>query len=206
MRPPPAVAKPPVREAHPHAAAAAVLRPLPIHGLQTAAPAACARQDEQARACAALDGKNAALKERIGALEGRVKVLQGALRASPPPVKSAPKAAPAAPVAAVPAAPKPIHAIRPLVPRKPKAPAPAPAPEDGLPWGWIGGGVALLLALGAAAAADVVRWRRRRASKADIPKQPRLAERLRHSFPNRAKPAGSGAPEAVAEAVEPSFE
>jgi Tfp pilus assembly protein FimV len=82
-------AKPPVREAHPHAAPVApraTLQPLPIHGLQTAAPAACAHQDEQARACAALDGKNAALKERIGALEGKVKLLQGALRASPPPV------------------------------------------------------------------------------------------------------------------------
>jgi hypothetical protein len=52
--------------------------------------------------------------------------------------------------------------------------------------------VALLLALGAGAAAVVLRRRRQRASKAEIPKQPRLAERLRHTFPNRAKPAKAG--------------
>ena len=205
---PPVAASTPVRKTHPHAVpavAAPALQPLPIHGPQpAAAPAACVRQAEHATVCAALDGKNAALKERIGTLEGKVKVLQGALRAAPP-AKAAPiasvaavvKAAPVRPAASVPAAPMSIHAIKPLVPRKPEVPAPAamPAPthEAGLPWGWIAGGVALLLALGAAAAAVVLRQRRKLASKAGIPMGPRLAERLRHTFPNRAKPARAGA-------------
>jgi hypothetical protein len=216
--------------------------PLPIHGVQPAAPAACAQQAEQAKVCLALDGKNAALREQIGALEGKVKVLQGVLKAAPAPVKAAPlahaapvaaapaaaaaaakppaapaAARPAAPAASVPAAPKPIHAIKPLVPIKPKAPPPAPAHEAGLPWGWIGAGAGLLLALGAAAAV-LQRLRRRAiakaALKADLPKQPRLAERLRHTFPNRSGPAAEGAaaaataaaPKAVAEMAEPSFE
>jgi pilus assembly protein FimV len=181
---------------------------LPIHGPQPAAPAASVHQAEQAKVCAALDGKNAALKERIGTLEGKVKLLQGALRAAPPakaaPIASLPPVAAAAaatPPASVPAAPKSIHAIKPLVPRRLKvpapapalAPAPAPAHEAGLPWGWIAGGVALLLALGGAAAAVVRRKRSKLASKAELPQQPRLAERLRHTFPNRAKPARAGA-------------
>jgi hypothetical protein len=220
-RPQPVVAKPPVRETHPRAmpaAPVAAFPPLAIHGLQPAAPAACVHEAEQVKVCAALDGKNAALRERIGTLEGKVKVLQGALKASPAPVGAAPAApaapaavqgpAPAAaarpaPVASAPAAPKPIHAIKPLVPIKPKAPAPASAHEAGLPWGWIGGAVALLLALGGAAAVLILRRRARAARKVDVPKGPRLAERLRHSFPNRAKPAGTGA---AAEAAEPSFE
>jgi hypothetical protein len=132
--------------------------------------------------------------------------------------QAAPAAArPAAPTASVPAAPKPIHAIKPLVPIKPKAAASAPAHEAGLPWGWIGAGAGLLLALGAAAAV-VLRLRRRAiaraALKADLPKQPRLAERLRHTFPNRSGAAAAGAaagataaaPKAVAEMAEPSFE
>jgi hypothetical protein len=138
-----------------------------------------------------------------------------AAAAKPP---AAPAAArPAAPAASVPAAPKPIHAIKPLVPIKPKAAASAPAHEAGLPWGWIGAGAGLLLALGAAAAV-VLRLRRRAiaraALKADLPKQPRLAERLRHTFPNRSGAAAAGAaagataaaPKAVAEMAEPSFE
>ena len=200
-----AAAVPPVREAHPQAVPAVrgpALAPLPIHGPLPAAPAACARQAEQASACAALDGKNAALRERIGTLEGKVKLLQGVLGASPPAAKALP-----APAAKAPAAPRPIHAIKPLLPRKPVAPA--PAPESGLPWGWVGVGAALLLALGAAAAV-VLRLRRGRelAGKAAVPKQPRLAERLRHSFPSRAKPGAEGATPAAAapQAVEPSFE
>jgi hypothetical protein len=198
--------------------------PLPIHAVQPAAPAVCAQQAEQAKVCVALDGKNAALREQIGALEGKVKLLQGALKASPVAIKAAPRAhaapvaapqaapatmRPAAPAASVPAAPKPIHAIKPLVPIKPKATPPAPAPETGLPWGWIGAGVALLLALGAAAAV-VLRRRSKAVPKVDIPKQPRLAERLRHTFPNRNRPAAEGAraaaPQAAAEMAEPSFE
>jgi hypothetical protein len=204
VKPPlPVAARLPVRQAPPHAVPATpapTLQLLPIHGQQPAAPAACPRHDEQAKACAALDGKNAALKERIGALEGKVKVLQGALHAPAPPARAvaiagvppAARAAPAAPAASVPAAPKPIHAIKPLVPRKPRTATPAPAHEAGLPWGWIGTGAALLLALGTAAAAVVLRRRRKLAGQADIPKGPRLAERLRHSFPDRAKTTGAG--------------
>jgi hypothetical protein len=64
----------------------------------------------------------------------------------------------------------------------------------------------------------VLRLRRRAiaraALKADLPKQPRLAERLRHTFPNRSGAAAAGAAagataaaaKAVAEMAEPSFE
>jgi hypothetical protein len=61
--------------------------------------------------------------------------------------------APAKPV--VPAGPRPIHSIKPLVAHAPKA----PPPDEGLPWGWIGA-VAGVLALGGAGAFVVVRRRR----------------------------------------------
>jgi hypothetical protein len=184
-----------------HEAPKAAAQALPIHAPQ-AAPAACTQQAEQARVCAAL-------KTQIGTLEGKVKALQSTLGV-PAPAAPAPAPAPAATPAAThaptpalapvheaahePAGPKPIHAIKPLVPRKPKAPA--PEPEAGLPWGWIGGGAGLLLAL--AGAFLLLRRRARTVRNVDIPAGPRLVDRLRGSFTPRAKSASK--------AVEPSLE
>jgi hypothetical protein len=207
--------KPAAETAH-DAPKAAVLPPLPIHAQQPA-PAACAHQAEQAKVCAALDGKNAALKERIGALEGKVKSLQATLRAPAAAIPAAPVAP--ATVAAVstaasasasaqaeaahePPGPKPISAIKPLVPRKPMTPP--PEPETGLPWGWIGGATALLLALGGAVL--LLRRRARTVRKVDIPAGPRLVDRLRDQFPARSRAAPDPVGVAVDEAIEPSFE
>jgi len=177
-----------------HEASKAAPQPLPIHAPQ-AAPAACAQQAEQAKVCAALDARNAALRTQLGTLEGKVKALQSTLGV-PAPAAPAPAPAPAAAPAPAhaPAGPKPIHAIKPLVPRKPRAQA--PEPEAGLPWGWIGGGAGLLLAL--AGAFLLLRRRARAMRKVDIPAGPRLVDRLRGSFTPRAKSAS--------QAVEPSLE
>jgi hypothetical protein len=198
-RPTPEVRKPvPAAEAvhaRPKAPAAA---PLPIHAPQPAAPAACAVPADQAKVCAALDGKNAALKAQLGALEGKVKSLQATLGAAPAPAPvptHAPTPEPAP--AHEPSGPKPISAIKPLVPRKHKAP---PEPDTGLPWGWIGAGVAILLALGGAAM--LLRRRARTVRNVDIPAEPRPVERLRQRFFSRTKEA----PNPAAEAVEPSLE
>jgi hypothetical protein len=199
--------------ARPKAPAAA---PLPIHTAQPAAPAACAVPADQAKVCAALDGKNAALKAQLGALEGKVKSLQATLGAAPAPAPvathepaptptqaSAPahEPAPAPEAAPKPAGPKPISAIKPLVPRKPKAP---PEPDTGLPWGWIGAGAALLLAL--AGAAMLLRRRARTVRNVDIPAEPHPVERLRQRFFSRSKEAPNPASKAAPEAVEPSLE
>ncbi|MCS0583888.1 hypothetical protein NX784_20025 [Massilia pinisoli] len=75
------------------------------------------------------------------------------------PAPDAPKPAAAVPPTpvkpVVPAGPRPIHSIKPLVAHAPKA----PPPDDGLPWGWIAA-VAGVLALGGAGAFVVVRRRR----------------------------------------------
>jgi hypothetical protein len=208
-------ARKPAETGHAEAKAAAVL-PLAIHGQQSAAPAACVQQSEAARVCSALDGKNAALQAKLGALEGKVKSLQATLGAAPaaadaaaaaahgsaPAPEAAHAPAPAPEAAKEPPGPKPINAIKPLVPRKPKAPP--PAAESSLPWGWIGGGAALLLALGSAGM--LLRRRARTVQNVDIPAEPRLLERLRQRFASRTKPAPAAAPKAPDEAVEPSFE
>jgi hypothetical protein len=197
-------ARKPVEAAHAEPKAAAL--PLPIHAPQ-AAPAACVQQAEQAKVCAALDGKNAELQAKLGTLEGKVKSLQATLGAAPPAAAAAsahaatPAPASAPVVAKEPPGPKPISAMKPLVPRKPKAPP--PEPESGLPWGWIGGAAALLLALGGAAM--LLRRRVRTVRKVDMPAEPRLIDRLRHSFAPRAG-AAPAASEPAQEAVEPSFE
>jgi hypothetical protein len=209
---------------------AAAPAPLPIHASLPAAPAVCAQQAEQAKVCAALDGKNAALTAKIGKLEGKVQALQRTLGApatsatapeSPAPAEAAASASAsssasasasasaeaAAEPASVPAGPKPISAIKPLVPRKPKAP-PAAEPDPVLPWGWIGSGAALLLALGGTLL--LLRRRARTVRNVDMPAEPHLIERLRQRFAARTKPAvpapASAAPELAEEAVEPSFD
>jgi len=213
-------------ETEPKASAAKPL-PLPIHTRQAAAPAVCAQQAEQASVCVALDGKNAELQKQIGVLEGKVKSLQASLGATPPaapkptptstPIpKPAPTPAPAAASAAAsasapapapeaahkPTGPKPISAIKPLVPHKPRTPP--PEPESGLPWGWIGGTAALLLASGAASL--LLRRRKRTVRNVDIPAAPRLIERLRQRIGARNAPAAKAAPEPAPEAIEPTFE
>lgn len=202
-------------------AAPASAAPLPIHSAPAAAPAACARQAEQASVCAALDGKNAELNAKLGTLEGKVKALQATLGVVPatatpaapvpaagaPAPVAAPEAAPvpapapaAAPVAAPePPGPKPIGAIKPLVPRKHKTPP--PEPESGPPWGWMGGAAALLLALGGGSWMQL-RRRARTVRNVDIPAGPTLLERLRQRFARPSK----AAPAPAAEAVEPSLE
>lgn len=193
----------PAADAEPKASAPKPL-PLPSHARQAAAPAICAQQAEQASVCAALDGKNAELKKQIGVLEGKVKSLQASLGATAPAASaaaSAPAPAPVLELAQKPAGPKPISAIKPLVPRKPKTPP--PEPESGLPWSWIGGAAALLLASGAAL---LLRRRKRTVRNVDIPAAPRLIERLRQRIGARSAPAAKAAPEPAPEAVEPTFE
>lgn len=141
---------------HRPAAAAAAREP---HG-STAAPApSCARPAPEAQACVALGAKNAELRVQLGSLEQKVQGLQASLgvgSAAPP--SSPPTEAAHAPAGAPvqePPHPKPIRAIKPLLPRKP----PAPAPDEGLPWGIIGAVAGALAAL--AAGVIVVRRRRR---------------------------------------------
>lgn len=199
-----AVRKPaPAADVEPKASAPQPL-PLPIQARQAAAPAACARSTEQASVCVALDGKNAELKKQIGVLEGKVKSLQASLGAPAAAAAAASASAPApTPEAAhKPTGPKPISAIKPLVPRKPKTPP--PEPESGLPWGWIGGAAALLLASGAALL--LLRRRKRTVRNVDIPAAPRLIERLRQRIGARSAPAAKAAPAPAPEAVEPTFE
>jgi hypothetical protein len=83
---------------------------------QAVEPAACVRQAEAARACAALGEKNAALHAQLGTLEDRVKGLQTTLSGTPAPAAPAKAPEAAAEPTPKPAAPKPIGAIKPLVP------------------------------------------------------------------------------------------
>jgi hypothetical protein len=191
------------------------LLPLPIHA--AVKPAACAPQSGEAQACVALGAKNAELRARIGQLEQRVKGLQASLGAGKPaaPKQEAPKPAALMPVAQKPelsapaqeakapkrqAGPAPISSIKPLVPHKPKA---APPADDGLPWGMIAGGLAVLAALGGAAA--LVRARGKRSRNVDIPADPGMLPRLRERFFARNGAKGETDPVAGREA-EPSLE
>lgn len=83
-----------------------------------------------------------------------------------------------------PAVPKPISAIKPLVPRKPKA-QDAPADEGGLPWGWIGGAVAVLALAGGGTVALL--RRRKRGQDPDLPAAPGALDRLKERFASRTK-------------------
>jgi pilus assembly protein FimV len=132
----------------------------------------------QPSACAALDVKNAQLRQQIGALEDKVRVLQVAMGARPSEV-----------LGTKPAVPK-AHPIR-------KKPEPAPEPQSATPWGWIGAGAAALLAL---AGAVVVVLRRRAKTPALRPVgEPRIPmmDRLRQRFARK---------KAAPAAVEPQLE
>jgi hypothetical protein len=91
-----------------------------------------------------------------------------------------PVSAAEAPKPVVPAGPRPIHSIKPLVPHKPKA----PPPDDGLPWGWIGAAIGLL-ALGGAGV--VVVRRRRTDGEQQAAGTPGLLEKLRARFAARTR-------------------
>lgn len=164
QKPEPAPKPEPKQEARPVPAAEPKPAPqaLPLPLASPATPAACAPAPDVDRStvCAALDYKNAQLREQIGQLEDKVRVLQVALGASPADVSRA----------------------RPLDPNKPH-PArrrPAPEPEASTPWGWIAGGVGAVLAL-AGAAILIVRRRKRAGQIQPMPGVP-LMTRLRQCF------------------------
>jgi hypothetical protein len=139
----------------------------------------------------------------------------GPVAAAPAPAAAAPVAAtPAAaapatdaavaaaheqPKPVVPAGPRPIHSIKPLVPHKPKA----PPPDAGLPWGWIGAAIGVLaLALGGAGAFVVVRRR-----KAGGAAAPGLFGKLKARFAARTRAPQAEAPERrTTEPAEPTLE
>lgn len=139
--------------------------PLPLPA-PAAAPATCtpASSAEQSQVCAALDVRNAQLREQIGVLEDKVKVLQVAMGASPSSVI------------------KPLSSDLPK-PRPPrKRHEPEPEPNAGTPWGLIGAGVGALLAL--AGGAFVLVRRRKGGTPAAAPTVPLIA-RLRQRFGRR---------------------
>jgi len=144
-------------------------KPLPVSApAPAAAPAAtCAPSSaDSAPVCAALDVKNALLREQIGTLEDKVRVLQVALGANPSAVVQDKVAKPATP--------------------RPSRKRPAPEPEASTPWGWIAG--AVLAVLGLAGGVLVVLRRRKRAGPMIQP-MPRasLMARLRQRFARKNK-------------------
>lgn len=110
-----------------------------------AAPATCAATPDVDRStvCAALDYKNAQLRDQIGQLEDKVRVLQVALGANPAAVSK----------------PRPLDPAKPHPARR----RAAPEPEASAPWGWIAGGIGAMLAL--AGGALVLLRRRKRAGR-----------------------------------------
>jgi hypothetical protein len=140
--------------------------PLPV-AAATLASASCALSSgiDRATVCAALDYKNAQLREQIATLEGKVRVLQVALGANPSAVVQDKPAAPVNP--------------------RPSRKRPAPEPEAAMPWGWIVGGVAAVLAL-AGGALVLVRRRKRTGVIKPMPGVP-LMTRLRQRFARKKK-------------------
>lgn len=168
-------AAPPAAE--PKAAPAAL--PLPLAAPAT--PAACAPSlgVDRSTVCAALDYKNAQLREQIGRLEDKVKVLQVALGASPAAVGK----------------PRPVDPNKPHPARR----RPAPEPEPATPWGWIAGSLGAVLAL--AGGAIVLLRRRKRAGQIQpMPGVPLMA-RLRQRFARK-----KGDRNAAREPVEPKLD
>lgn len=173
------------REAKHEAKQAAEPRPapaaLPLPLAAPAAPAACAPSlgVDRSTVCAALDYKNAQLREQIGQLEDKVKVLQVALGASPAAVSK----------------PRPADPGKPHPARR----RPAPEPEAATPWGWIAGGLGAVLAL--AGGAIVLLRRRKRAGQIQpMPGVP-LMTRLRQRFGRKKADKN-----AAQEPVEPKLE
>jgi hypothetical protein len=145
-----------------------VPKPLPVALPASASAATCAPASsvDNATVCAALDVKNAQLREQIGTLEDKVRVLQVALGASPSAVvqdKVAPRAAP-----------------------RPSRKRPAPEPEASTPWGWIAGAVVAVLGL---AGGMLFLLRRRKRAAPMIQPMPRasLMARLRQRFARKTK-------------------
>ncbi|MGZ8318159.1 MAG: type IV pilus assembly protein FimV [Telluria sp.] len=143
-----------------------------------AAAAACPKprySDEEVRACAARDYKNAVLTAQIVELEEKVKALQASLDPVPavrPPAPAhieavaMPVRLEAVPPQAKPAVPPPIRVAR----SKPASePAPAPGGTDFMPrWAW---NLIALLAAGGAVAAVVVRRRKNRVEAPSVPEK-----------------------------------
>jgi len=145
-----------------------VSKPLPVALPAPASAATCAPSSsvDNATVCAALDVKNAQLREQIGTLEDKVRVLQVALGASPSAVvqdKVAPRAAP-----------------------RPSRKRPAPEPETSTPWGWIAGAVVAVLGL---VGGTLLVLRRRKRAAPMIQPMPRasLMARLRQRFARKTK-------------------
>lgn len=142
--------------------------PVPVALPAPASAATCAPASsvDSATVCAALDVKNAQLREQIGTLEDKVRVLQVALGASPSAVvqdKVAPRAAP-----------------------RPSRKRPAPEPDASTPWGWIAGAVVAVLAL-VGGALFILRRRKRAAPMIQPMPRASLMARLRQRFARKTK-------------------
>jgi pilus assembly protein FimV len=175
-------------EPKPESKAESIAAPLPLPLAAKAAPAACAPASEIDRStvCAALDYKNAQLREQIGALEGKVRVLQVAMGASPSAVD---RSTPVGPVNA--AKPHPVR-HRPL-----------PEPAAPTPWGTIGGAVAAVLAL--LGGGLLLVQRRKRAGRIQpMPALP-LTARLKQRFARKNR-VNKAANNAENEALEPQLD
>ena len=142
--------------------------PVPVALPAPASAATCAPASsvDSATVCAALDVKNAQLREQIGTLEDKVRVLQVALGASPSVVvqdKVAPRATP-----------------------RPSRKRPAPEPDASTPWAWIAGAVVAVLGLVGGA---LFLLRRRKRAVPMIQPMPRasLMARLRQRFARKTK-------------------
>ena len=142
--------------------------PVPVALPAPASAATCAPSSsvDSTTVCAALDVKNAQLREQIVTLEDKVRVLQVALGASPSAVvqdKVAPRAAP-----------------------RPSRKRPAPEPEASTPWGWIAGAVVAVLAL-VGGALFILRRRKRAAPMIQPMPRASLMARLRQRFARKTK-------------------
>jgi hypothetical protein len=145
-----------------------VPKPLPVALPASASAATCAPASsvDNATVCAALDVKNAQLREQIGTLEDKVRVLQVALGASPSAVvqdKVAPRAA-----------------------SRPSRKRPTPEPDVSTPWGWIAGAVVAVLGL-VGGALFILRRRKRAAPMIQPMPRASLMARLRQRFARKTK-------------------